>query len=334
MLKMESAIETLDLTKLFGKVAAVHKINLEVARGEIFGFLGPNGAGKTTTIKMLCCLLRPTEGTAKIEGHDVSKDPQKVKAKIGYVPELSNMYTDLSARYNLELMARLHDVPRNLRKKKIDELLEVFELTGRGNDRVSTFSKGMQRRLTIAAALVHDPGILFLDELTTGLDVQSARKIRDLVKELNSQGVTVFLTTHRIEEAEELCGRIGIIDFGKLVALDTLQSLKKSAREFDILELVVPEYSDLLAEYLSQMNCVRSVSFDQNNNVLRVHAVDADSALPEIIELAIRRNIRIVSVCKIEPTLEDVFLRLTGRTLREEEPANDLHLLVHRGYKP
>jgi len=331
---MEPAIKTYDLTKLFGKVIAVQKINFEVDRGEIFGFLGPNGAGKTTTIRMLCCLLRPTEGTAEIGGYNVLKEPQKVKAKIGYVPELSNMYTDLSATYNLKLMARLHDVPRKVRKKKIDELLEVFELRGREKDRVSTFSKGMQRRLTIAAALVHNPEILFLDELTTGLDVQSARKIRDLVKQLNSQGVTVFLTTHRIEEAEELCGRIGIIDFGKLVALDTLQNLKKLAGESDILEFVVPEHSSLLAHCLSQISSVRSVSFDQSNKVLRVHALDADSALPKMFELAIKRSIRIVSVRKMEPTLEDVFLRLTGRTLREEEPAHNLHLLVQRGYKP
>jgi len=331
MLELGSAIETFDLTKSFGKVAAVQKVNLEVDQGEIFGFLGPNGAGKTTTIKMLCCLLHPTEGTAKIGGYDVLKEQQKVKTKIGYVPELSNIYIDLSARYNLELMGKLYGVPRNIRKRRIDELLEVFELTGRENDRVSTFSKGMQRRLTIAAALVHNPEILFLDELTAGLDARSARRTRDLVKDLNSQGVTVFLTTHRMEEAQELCGRIGIIDFGKLVALDTMENLKKLVGESDILELVVSEHSDLLAQCLSHIKWVHSVSANRYSNVLRVRALDADSALPEIIESAIRRKIRIVSVSKIEPTLEDVFLRLTGRTLRKEEPAHNLHPLVRGG---
>jgi ABC-2 type transport system ATP-binding protein len=319
MSAMKPAIETFELTKFFGKVAAVKKVNLRVNRGEIFGFLGPNGAGKTTTMRMLCCLLSPTEGTAEISGHNILKEPRKVKSIIGYVPEDSNIYTDFSARYNLELMARLYDVPRKIRKKKIDELLEVFELTGRENDRVSTFSKGMRRRLTIAAALVHNPEILFLDELTTGLDVQSARKIRDLIKQLNLEGVTVFLTTHRIEEAQELCGRIGIIDFGKLVVLDTLQNLKKLSGESEVLELVVPKDLPLLARSLTQMDCVRGISFDLSKNTVQVQTLDGDSTLPEIIDMAIRQNIKIQSVCKREPTLEDVFLRLTGRTLREED---------------
>src|SRR4030066_1004067 len=236
-MRQGNTIEVTDLTKYYGNLLAVNRINFEVRSQELFGFLGPNGAGKTTTINMLTGISKPTSGKAYIAGHDVTKEPIKVKELIGVVPDVSGVYDELSAWDNINFSARLHSVPKEKRETRARELLELFDLYDRRNGRVGTFSRGMKKRLMIATTLVYEPEIIFLDEPTTGLDVQSSRQIRALIKEMNKEGKTFFLTTHYIEEADQLCQRIAIINKGKIVTVETPEKLKKMAQTENIIEL-------------------------------------------------------------------------------------------------
>ena len=220
------AIQASDLTKTFGDVLAVDHISFEVRAGEVFGFLGPNGAGKTTTVRMLNTLLEPTAGTILINGYDVSRQPYRVKQQFGVVPEESNVYAEISAWDNLMFTAKLYRVPRGEREGRVRTLLELFGLQERRNDKVFTLSKGMRQRLSLAMALVHDPAILFLDEPILGLDVQSAQLIKQRIRQLNADGTTIFLTTHQIEMADQLCDRVAIIHKGQIVAIDSPSRLK------------------------------------------------------------------------------------------------------------
>jgi ABC-2 type transport system ATP-binding protein len=222
-----NVISVSGLTKYYDGLAAVDGIDFEVKGGEIFGFLGPNGAGKTTTIRMLTGLSQPSAGIAQVLGHDIRTGITLAKRDFGVVPEASNLYDELTALENLVFMARLYGTPRNQRIKRAEELLRTFDLWQKKDARFSTLSRGMKRALTIAAALVHLPRLLFLDEPTMGLDVINARSLHSLIQELNRQGVTIFLTTHYLEEADHLCDRIAILVRGKIVALDTPDNLKR-----------------------------------------------------------------------------------------------------------
>jgi len=223
--KQKNIIEVLGLTKYYDKFLAVDKINFHVKKGEFFGFLGPNGAGKTTTIKMLVGLAKPSDGTAKIDKKDILKQIVEIKKTIGVVTEDSNLYDELTVADNLRFVGQLYGVSRLEREKRIEELLKRLGLENKGDVKFAKLSKGMKRKVTIAAALVHKPQILFLDEPTTGLDVLSARILRAMIKELNKMGVTIFLTTHYIEEAEQLCDTVAIIVDGKIKTVDTPKSL-------------------------------------------------------------------------------------------------------------
>jgi len=223
-------IQISDLTKRYGEILAVDRISFEVNKGEIFGFLGPNGAGKTTTIRMLTGLSKPTSGNASILGFDIDSQIINIKKRIGVVPEISNLYDELSGIDNLIFMAQLYGVPRNQRRKRAQDLLETFSLYERKDNLFRTYSRGMKRALTIAAALIHNPLILFLDEPTVGLDVVAARSLRNLINSMRSQGTTVFLTTHYLEEADFLCDRIAIIVKGKIVKIDKPCALKDLAK--------------------------------------------------------------------------------------------------------
>lgn len=220
------AIETHGLTKRFNNFTAVDHVDLSVRRGEIYGFLGPNGAGKTTVIRMLCTLLVPSSGLAKVDGYDVVRQANEVRKRIGLVSEKLIMYTRLTALENLMFFGRLYRIDRNTLKKKSEELLEMVKLTQFKDKLVGSFSSGMKQRVNVIRAILHDPDILFLDEPTTGLDPQSTRFVRDLVKELKQRGHTMFLTTHIMEEADELSDRVCVIDHGKIMAVDTPQTLK------------------------------------------------------------------------------------------------------------
>ncbi|MCM8806196.1 MAG: ATP-binding cassette domain-containing protein [Candidatus Omnitrophica bacterium] len=219
-------IKVENLTKRYGDILAVDHISFEVKEGEVFGFLGPNGAGKTSTIRMLTGLSKSTEGDASILGMSVKTKIAEIKKRIGVVPDISNLYDELSAMDNLIFMAQLYGVPRGERRKRAEELLKIFRLYERKDSPFRTFSRGMKRALTIAAALIHNPEILFLDEPTSGLDVVAAKSLRNLISNLRQQGITIFLTTHYLEEADLLCDRVAILVKGKILTIDTPLNLK------------------------------------------------------------------------------------------------------------
>lgn len=273
------------LAKTYEEVPAVAGLDLHVARGEIFGLLGPNGAGKTTTIRMLTMFTLPTAGRAFINGYDVTRDLDKVKKEIGVVPQHLNLDEGLTAWENLELHGRLHKIPRVDRRKRIVELLEFVELAERAGDLVRKFSGGMKRRLMMARSLMHYPSVLFLDEPTVGLDPQTRRKIWDLIRRLNAEGMTVLLTTHYIEEAEILCDRVGIMDRGRLIAMGTPRELKQKVGE-----VVVETLYEGETDYRF---------FNNREEAVRLAGTLEGSVL-----------IR-------ESNLEDVFVELTGRKVGE-----------------
>ncbi len=222
-------LATQGLTKRYGALTAVDGLSLRVGAGELFGFLGPNGAGKTTTIKMLVGLLRPSSGSASVAGFDVWRQPEQAKARVGYVPDTAILYDKLSGREYLEFSADLYHVDRAARRRRIDALLQLFDLRDRADDFLSGYSRGMRQKVSLAAALLHDPDVLFLDEPTVGLDPQSARQMKDILRDICREGKTVFLSTHILEIAERMCTHLGIINQGKLVAVGTLDELRKMA---------------------------------------------------------------------------------------------------------
>jgi ABC-2 type transport system ATP-binding protein len=306
---LKSAVEVYNLTKYYGELLAVDRINFNVKRGEIFGFLGPNGAGKTTTIHMLTGVTKPTSGTAVISGFDVVQEPIKAKELVGVVPEVMCLYDEMTAWDNINFSAKLHSVPKEKREKLSRELLELFGLYERRNDRVGTFSRGMKRRLMITIALIHEPQILFLDEPTTGLDVQSSRQIRGLIKELNRKGTTVFLTTHYIEEADQLCQRIAIIDRGKIITVDSPEKLKTMVEAEHTIEVSFDHVDDIVNK-LKRLSSVTDVI--TAGDKFRLYVEDPQETLPSIFRFAKRNHLKVTSISTLRPTLEDAFVKLTG----------------------
>jgi ABC-2 type transport system ATP-binding protein len=311
-MSLENAIEVSNLKKRFESILAVNDITFEVEKGQVFGFLGPNGAGKTTTIRLLTGLTRPTSGTITVAGRNVVKEPDKAKERIGVVPEISNLYDEMSAWDNLIFSAQLYGVSKDEREKRAKELLELFGLYERRSDRVGNFSKGMKRRLTIAAALIHKPDILFLDEPTTGLDVQSSRMIRGLTKELNKNGTTVFLTTHYIEEADQLCQRVAIINHGRIVAVGSPERLKASVEKHQIIEVSFDQTQNL-EHRLTSLQSVSKVV--QVGDKFRLHVRNTSEAVPLLIDFAREKSLNIISINTLKPSLEDAFVEITGLSL-------------------
>lgn len=320
---METVIAVEDLRKTFKpkgrkgiEVKALEGISFEVSRGEFFGLLGPNGAGKTTTIGILTTRVRPTGGAAKIEDIDVARDPVAVKRRIGVVPQVNNLDRSLTAREILLFHAEYFGVPKSERESHATELLKRFELSDRADEKVNGFSGGMAQRLKIARALMHDPAILFLDEPTTGLDPQSRRMMWDLLTELNQKGLTVLLTTHNMEEADQLCGRTAIIDHGKLLALDSPAQLKRSVPGGYLVELQVRgDVPETFLAALRTLPGVVEVKPDQGR--VRVYADHAEGLLANTMRLAADQKVTITDAHVSEPSLENLFLHLTGRSLRE-----------------
>jgi ABC-2 type transport system ATP-binding protein len=320
---MIPAIEVENLTKHYGNLVAVDHIDFQVHQGEVFGFLGPNGAGKTTTQRMLTTLLEPTEGRIVINGHDLAHDAYPAKRQMGLVPEESNVYTELSAWDNLIFTARLYRVPRVDRDRGAQELLEAFGLWEKRDVKVDTFSKGMRRRLSIAMALIHRPSLLFLDEPTPGLDAQSARAIRDLVRQMNADGTTIFLTTHQIEEANLLCDRVAIIDHGRIAAIDTPERLKAAFRRVQSVEVALEPDGAAHGEALAALPGVTTAV--KMGDKRRLYTEDPSALLPLVMGYAQDRGLRVVSLNTLGPSLEDVFLEITGQqvgTVRHEAADN------------
>lgn len=304
-------IQTSDLTKFYGEMLAVDHINFEVEKGEIFGFLGPNGAGKTTTIRMLTGLSKPTDGKASVLGFDINSEIVEAKRRIGVVPEISNLYDELSALNNLLFMAQLYDVPRRERKKRAEELLKIFGLYERKDSPFRTFSRGMKRALTIAAALIHNPEILFLDEPTVGLDVVAARSLRNLINNLHRQEITIFLTTHYLEEADLLCGRVAILVKGQVVKIDTPKALKDAAEEESVIEISFDgKISELMENLSNRLPGVKIVAIDHNK--VRIYSGIATGVYDNVFQFAKDEGIEIQSVNSIKPSLEDAFIKITG----------------------
>ena len=305
---MEIAIKTVSLTKRFGDLTAVDHISFEVRRGEIFGFLGPNGAGKTTTIRMLVGLTMPTEGTAIIDGYDIRSEILEVKRRVGVVPEASNLYDELSVEDNLLFIAGLYHVPRLKREKRVRELLKSFNLWDRKDTKFGKLSKGLKRRLTIAASLVHYPKIIFLDEPTTGLDVMSARSLRLLLKDLRETGVTIFLTTHYIEEADQLCDRIAIIVKGRIVTIDTPENMKSMVQDIPVIEALFD--SPINKSMIKDFGILEEAWIEGNR--IRIFAGEVTEVLEALINFATTYKLKIVGVNTVKPGLEEAFVKLTG----------------------
>jgi ABC-2 type transport system ATP-binding protein len=314
----ESIIEVKNLTKMFGNFVAVDDISFDIKKGEIFGLLGPNGAGKSTTIRMLSTLSRPTKGTATISGYDVVKNDNEVRELIGIVSEKMIMYDRLTAKENLMFFGKLFNMPEDILDKRIDELLELVQLTKWKNSLVGTFSTGMRQRMNVIRALLNMPQMLFLDEPTLGLDPQSSVEIREFIKKLNVENeTTILLTTHMMVEADLLCDRIGIIDHGRIAALDTSANLKKlvSGANASILRLEVESPTPELIAMIRGINCVESVS-QENDTHVRIHA-HGDEAFDTVIDSLRTQRVKILSIENLQPTLEDVFLHITGHEVRD-----------------
>ena len=303
-----------ELHKKYGAFVAVDSVSFRINDGEVYGLLGPNGAGKSSTIKVLSCLARPDGGHVQIDGLDIVAQQAQVKTRIGIVPQDIALYDDFSARENLEFFGRLYGMRGADLRKRSDELLEAVGLLERGKDHVGSFSGGMKRRVNIAAGLMHRPKMLYLDEPTVGIDPQSRRLILDLVKRLNTEGLTVLFTTHYMEEAEELCHRIGIIDFGNIIAEGTIPELRAVAGEVSPIEIElrdVPNQQQL--EALKPI--VESLSVDGHR--LSLLCSDSKTALPAILQSLAQTGARVHHLELDEPDLETVFLKLTGRRLRD-----------------
>ena len=306
------------LQKKFGDFAAVDDISFEVKKGEVFGLLGPNGAGKSTTLRILSTLARPTAGTATIGGFDIMKQDNEVRKLVGIVSEKMIMYDRLTAKENLWFFGSLFDIPPDTLNQRIDELLDLVQLTKWKTSLVGTFSTGMRQRMNVIRALLNMPQVLFLDEPTLGLDPQSSVEIREFVKKLNREReATIIVTTHTMVDADILCDRIGIIDHGKVVALDTSANLKRlvSGDNGTVLELDLPNLTPSLVESIRAVGNVRSVSQD-NSTHLKVIASGED-AFDNVVDAVRRNGGRIASMDSVQPTLEDVFLHLTGHEVRD-----------------
>jgi ABC-2 type transport system ATP-binding protein len=305
---MTGVIEARDLTKVFGTVTAVDTVSFDVAEGEIFGFLGTNGAGKTTTTRMLTGVIPMDGGSVRVLGHDMRTDPVPAKQRFGVVPETSNAYVDLTAWQNLMLMGELYGLERGRAEQRSRDLLETLGLSERRDQKVQGYSKGMKQRLILAMALLHEPELLFLDEPTSGLDVQSTRMILSLLRALNADGTTIFLTTHNMEEANLLCDRVGIIRRGRIVAIDAPEHLKAAADRVHRIEVSFDR--PVPAEPLAGLAGVSGVN--RTGDKWQITAEDRDRAIRSLVAFSGDREAAILTLNTLAPSLDDVFLRLTG----------------------
>lgn len=301
---------------------AVDGVNLKIERGEIFGLLGPNGAGKSTTIRMLCTLLEPSSGTARVNGYDVVKQANEVRRSLGtLLAGERSIYWKLSGRENLEYFAALNHIPATVAKKRVEELIERMEIKERANELVEKYSTGMRQRIAIAKALIARPPILLLDEPTLGLDPQAARNLRELIVELQKEGHTILLTTHYMEEADQLSDRIGIIDTGKIIALDTPDGLKRRIDQNEVVRLEISGWQEPVGEKLRALPGVAALNSRkleaEDQWEVSLHTPDSRAILPGVVEVVNFNGTRMLNMNIVRPSLEDVFINLTGKALRD-----------------
>jgi ABC-2 type transport system ATP-binding protein len=321
---MSLMIETRDLRRTFktrGKaedVEAVRGVDLQVGEGDIFGFLGPNGAGKTTTLRMLATLLSPTSGTATVAGADLAREPQEVRRRIGYVPQGGSTDPAETGRGELVIQGRLYDMDASTAKRRAAEVLAMLDLEAAADRAIQTYSGGMKRRLDVGLGIVHRPAVLFLDEPTTGLDPQARARMWDEIRALREHGTTVFLTTHYLEEADALADRLAIIDHGRIVAEGTPDELKREVAG-DVITIGVDGATEHVLEAVRAQPFVREASAD--DELIRLYVDHGDVAVPNLIRVLDGAGLRAQSLTLTRPSLDDVFLRQTGRSLREEPAA-------------
>ena len=313
------SIETKSLTKSFGDLIAVNDISFSVEKGEIFGFLGPNGAGKSTTMMIFTTLLKPTSGKALIAGFDVMKDAKHVRESIGFVQQETTVDEYLTGRENLLLQAKLNHIPKNEINQRIDEVLELIELSDKQDQAVVTYSGGMRKRLDIAGGLLHHPKVLFLDEPTVGLDIQTRRKIWQYIKKIHVEfEMTIFVTTHYMEEADSLCDRIGIMDHGKIQVIDTPKNMKNDLGN-EIISLVVDASNNhnLFLEELKKIEFIKKINEDDSK--ITLFTSNGTEVIPKIFQISSELKIKINSISLTQPTLDDVFISYTGHEIRDDD---------------
>ena len=310
-------VEVWNLSKTFGNIKAVDNVSFEVKTGEIFGFLGPNGAGKSTTIHTLTTLMKPSSGKARVCGYDVDKNASEVRRNVGVVPQEYTADEDMTGRENIILCADLYGLPRSISQPHAEELLKLVELTDAAKRKVSTYSGGMRRRLELASGLINYPKLLFLDEPTLGLDVQTRAAVWSYIRTLKQQyRMTLFLTTHYLEEADALCDRIAIIDHGHMVRIGTPEELKASIGG-DVIVIGVDEGTPDISSAVAQIKLVKEVK--RNNGVYRIKAERGEEATPQIIDLIRSKGLHVTKIALTKPTLDEAYLEYTGRSMREEE---------------
>ncbi|MFP4005593.1 MAG: ATP-binding cassette domain-containing protein [Candidatus Hadarchaeia archaeon] len=304
---MPVPIKAKKLHKKFDGINAVDGVSFSVKEGEVFGFLGPNGAGKTTTVRIITGIINPDSGKAQINGINVQENPSKAKEKIGISPEVPNAYIDLNGWQNMMLMGELYGVSKDEREQRGKDLLELFGLSDRKGSKVKGYSKGMQQRLVLAMALIHDPSVLFLDEPTAGLDVQSQRLIKKRIREMNENNKTIFLTTHNIPVANELCDRVAIINHGKIAAIDTPEKLKKIIQETQSVEVSFEESTGDLN--LGKLDTVEKI--EKRGDKFRIYTRFPVETIELLLNLARQNDKNILSLKTLGPSLEDAFVELT-----------------------
>jgi ABC-2 type transport system ATP-binding protein len=314
----EAVIETRGLRRVFKsrgrEVEAVAGVDLKVTRGEIFGFLGPNGAGKTTTLRMLATLLPPSGGTARVAGCELATQPGKIRERIGYVGQAGGADREITGRTELVFQGRLYGMSATRARERAAELIEMLELDGAADRKVGTYSGGQKRRLDIGLGLVHQPQLLFLDEPTTGLDPQSRARVWEEVRKMHDRGVTAFLTTHYLDEADALCDRVAIIDHGKIVAAGTPEELKRAVAG-DVVTFSIAGDQQRAFDVVKDQPFVREAKLE--NGFVLLYVDRGEVAMPDILRLLEGANLQLITVELHRPSLDDVFLRQTGRSLRE-----------------
>jgi len=322
------AIETRDLTKKYGDIIAVDKLNITIDYGEVFGLLGPNGAGKTTIISMLCTIINPSSGSATVNGFDILKKSADVRRSIGIVFQDPSIDDRLTGRENLQLHACLYDMPSELTKKRISDVLKLVELEDRADSAMKTYSGGMRRRLELARGLLHHPRVLFLDEPTLGLDPQTREHLWTYIENLaKTTEITIILTTHYMEEADQLCNRVAIIDSGKIKVADTPTNLK-AAMKGDVITIITSN-SEKLAAKLTELRLTPQT--DSARDTVRLAVSNAEKLIPKLIRVAAEIGVEVNSVSIHHPTLNDVFLYYTGREIRAEEAESPFKKFMTRG---
>lgn len=309
-------LETVKLSKVFKEKKAVDEINLYLGKGESVGLLGPNGAGKSTTISMISSLIKPTSGDVKLEGKSTIKDPSEIRKVLGVVPQEIALYEELSAYENLKFFGKIYQVEKGKLEERIQEMLELVGLKDRQKHLVKTFSGGMKRRINIAAAMMHRPKVLILDEPTVGIDPQSRNHILQTVRKLNEeQGTTILYTSHYMEEVEHLCDRVYIMDHGKVVASGTKSELLSILSSEDRIQIHVSRKSPELIGKIQHMEHVRRL--DETNDGIHIIVKKGRKILSELVHAAEKEGVQIINYQVEIPSLEDVFLHLTGKTLRD-----------------